>query len=203
VTLTGTALLVTGLVVAASLPLLLALWWRRRTHGRWPSVLGHGLAVLLCQVLAASVLFVWVNRQYGFYTSWSDLLGRTTGPATIQANGLVPRGSGRVQVLDVPGRGPGDPTRQALVWLPPQYDQDVARGTRFPVLMVLPGQPSTPAVMFRHFDFGRIAAAEVASGRIHPFIAVFPPLMTNPPRDTECTDVPGGPQAQTFLTRSV
>jgi S-formylglutathione hydrolase FrmB len=69
--------------------------------------------------------------------------------------------------------------------------------------MVLPGQPSTPAVMFRHFDFGRIAAAEVASGRIHPFIAVFPPLMTNPPRDTECTDVPGGPQAQTFLTRSV
>lgn len=201
--LTGTPLLIVALGLAAALPVLLAIWWRRRTRGSWLSALGHGAAVLLCQLLAASALFLWVNRQYVFYTSWSDLAGRNPGPATVQTSGLVPRGSGRVQVLDVPGRTPADPTRQALVWLPPRYDQMAAQGTSLPVVMVLPGQPSTPEVMFRHYDFGKIAAAEITAGHLHPFIAVFPPLMTDPPRDTECTDIPGGPQAQTWLTTSV
>jgi S-formylglutathione hydrolase FrmB len=203
VSLTGIPLVVLALGLATALPVLLTLWWRRRTGDSWLRVLRNGVAVVLCQLLAASALFLWVNRQYGFYTSWSDLAGRSTGPATVRTNGLVPRGSGRVQVLDVPGRTPADPTRQALVWLPPQYDQTTAQGTPLPVVMVLPGQPSTPEVMFRHFDFGRIAAAEILAGHIHPFVAVFPPLMTDPPRDTECTDIPGGPHAQTWLTSSV
>jgi pimeloyl-ACP methyl ester carboxylesterase len=69
--------------------------------------------------------------------------------------------------------------------------------------MVLPGQPSTPQVMFRHYDFGQVATTEINSGRVKPFIAVFPPLMTNPPRDTECTNIPGGPQAFTWLSSMV
>ena len=69
--------------------------------------------------------------------------------------------------------------------------------------MVLPGQPSTPEVMFRHYDFGQVASTLMNAGRIKPFIAVFPPLMTDPPRDTECTNIPGGPQAYSWLSTSV
>ena len=111
-------------------------------------------------------------------------------------------GTGKLASLTIP-----DPvakvTHQTLVWTPPEYRQARYAHTKFPVLMFLPGQPSTPSVVFQHYNFGSIAGRAIASGQVHPFVAVFPPLMTNPPRDTECTNVPGGPQALTWLTHSV
>ena len=201
--LTGVPLRVAAVVLAVAGALLIAWWWRRTTKSGWLSALGPMAAVLACQLLAISALFLWVNNQYGFYTSWSDLFGTHTQRATIQTNGLVRPGAGRVQVLTVPDRSATGHQLKVLAWLPPQYEQPQYRNTTFPVLMVLPGQPSTPEVMFRHYDFGKIASAEINAGRIKPFIAVFPPLMTNPPRDTECTNIPGGPQAYTWLSSSV
>jgi pimeloyl-ACP methyl ester carboxylesterase len=69
--------------------------------------------------------------------------------------------------------------------------------------MFLPGQPNSPDGAFRHFDFGAIAGPLVASGKLPPFVAVFPTLMIAPPRDTECTDIPGGPRAETWLETDV
>ncbi len=190
-------------MLAAAAPLLVAWWWRRKTKTGWVSGLRPLAAVLACQLLAISALFVWVNNEYGFYTSWSDLFGVRTERATIQSNGFARPGAGRLEVLTVPGRSRADHARKVLVWLPPQYQQPQFKATAFPVLMVLPGQPSTPEVMFRHYDFGQVATTEINAAHIKPFIAVFPPLMTNPPRDTECTNIPGGPQAYTWLSSMV
>lgn len=203
--LTGTPLLVLASIAAVVGPAALVLWLRRRTRRRtWSRSLGQFASVVGCQLLAAMVLFLWVNVQFGFYTSWSDLLGRSSATeATISGGALVPKGDGRGQVVTVHGGPHGGGTHQVLVWLPKQYDQRTAATTRFPVVMVLPGQPSTPDAMYTHYTFGTIATREIDSGRVRPFIAVFPPLMTNPPRDTECTDVAGGPQAETWLDRSV
>jgi dienelactone hydrolase len=201
--LTGVSLLLLAITLAAALPALLAWWWHRKAHTSWLAAASHLAAVLLCEVFAASALFLWVNDQYGFYTSWSDLIGAPTKGVTIQSNRLVPPGAGRVEILTVQGRTQTDPVRQTLVWLPPQYDQAAYRTARFPVVMVLPGQPSTPEAMLRQYDFARTAVAEISAGRIKPFVAVLPPLMTNPPRDTECTNVVGGPQAQTWLTSTI
>jgi enterochelin esterase-like enzyme len=201
--LTGTPLLITAIVLAAVAAPFMAWWWRRQTKASWLAALRPLAAVLACQLLAISALFLWVNNQYGFYTSWSDLAGRRTEQATIRSNGLVRPGNGRLEVLTVTRRSLAGSARKILVWLPPQYQQPGFRTTRFPVLMVLPGQPSTPEVMFRHYDFGQIAATEINAGHIRPFIAVFPPLMTDPPRDTECTNIPRGPQAYTWLSSMV
>jgi hypothetical protein len=201
--LTGVPLLLLAITLAAALPALLAWWWHRKAHTSWLAAASHLAAVLLCEVFAASALFLWVNDQYGFYTSWSDLIGAPTKGVTIRSNGLVPPGAGRVEILTVKGRTQTDPVRQTLVWLPPQYDQAAYRTARFPVVMVLPGQPSTPEAMLRQYDFARTAVAEISAGRIKPFVAVLPPLMTNPPRDTECTNIVGGPQAQTWLTSTI
>jgi len=209
--LTGISLLTVAVVLATAAPVLLAWWWRRKTRTGWLSALRPLAAVLACQLLAITALFLWVNNSYGFYTSWSDLFGVRTERATIQNNGgdgnnAPPRqvrpGAGRLQVLTVPGRSAAD-IRKVLVWLPPEYGQPQFKKTAFPVLMVLPGQPSTPEAMFRHYDFGQVATTAINAGHIKPFIAVFPPLMTNPPRDTECTNIPGGPQAYTWLSSTV
>jgi enterochelin esterase-like enzyme len=203
-TLTG-APLFTAMAAATMLgPVALVMWLRRRpSTSTWLRTLAQLGLLLGCQVLAVVTLFLWVNNSYGFYTSWSDLVGRSSSDAKIQPNGLVQNGQGRAEVITVAG-GPGrNGSHRVLVWLPREYDQPSAQTTKFPVIMVLPGQPSSPETMFKHYDFGTVATNEISRGLVRPFIAVFPPLMTNPPRDTECTDVKGGPQAQTWLTRDV
>ena len=87
--LTGISLLTVAVVLAAAAPVLFAWWWRRKTRTGWLSALRPLAAVLACQLLAITALFLWVNNSYGFYTSWSDLFGVRTERATIQNNGAT------------------------------------------------------------------------------------------------------------------
>ena len=84
-----------------------------------------------------------MNSDFGFYSSWGDLLGTSTLGRASHTQDLVRPGEGRVEVLHVARDGSGA-TLPVLVWLPPQYDQPAYAHTRFPVSMVLPGQPSSP-----------------------------------------------------------
>ncbi|MGI3782134.1 MAG: alpha/beta hydrolase [Janthinobacterium lividum] len=191
------------LVGAATLvaPVVTGLVWRRGRTRRLGAV-ARVAAVLGCQALAVSTTFLVVNRDFVFYSSWGDLFGTTAPTPEIQTQNLVRTGEGSVEVVQVHGAASGVDA-PVLVWRPPQYGQPAYAHTKFPVLMVLPGQPSSPAVMFAHFGFGAAATRAIDAHLVRPFVAVFPPLMTNPPRDTECTDVPGGPKAETWLSHDV
>jgi S-formylglutathione hydrolase FrmB len=108
-------------------------------------------------------------------------------------------GAGSVEVMSV--HATSGVTADTLVWLPPGYK--ASGQTKYPVVMFLPGQPSSPQHLFKEYDFATVASQAVTSGKVKPFVAVFPPIMIAPPRDTECVDVPGGPQAETWLTTDV
>jgi S-formylglutathione hydrolase FrmB len=45
--------------------------------------------------------------------------------------------------------------------------------------------------------------AEISSGRVPAFIAVLPAMNVDGTRDTECSDVPGGPRVGTWLGKDV
>jgi enterochelin esterase-like enzyme len=45
----------------------------------------------------------------------------------------------------------------------------------------------------------KVVDAERAAGRVAPFVAVLPTMNVASPRDTECADVPGGPNVATWL----
>lgn len=206
--LTGPALVVLLLAAAVALPVVLVLLWRRRSGVLAGSV--RWVAIVLCQLLAVAGTVAAANDSFGFYNSWGDLLGRSSRVQQAPAqNRLVPAdgSEGRVAVIAVALSGAhGARTAQrfpVLVWLPPQYSQPQFRGHRFPVTMMLPGQPGTPAGVFRQFDFGAAATAAITARQTAPFVAVIPPIMIDPPRDTECTDVPGGPQAESWLNTDV
>ncbi|HET8559547.1 MAG TPA: alpha/beta hydrolase-fold protein [Marmoricola sp.] len=167
----------------------------------------HGVTVLalvvVAQLLAVSSVALSVNDSYDFYASWRDALGLTsTGGSLIKVGGLVRAGEGQALIRTV-HRHPAGRDDQLIVWLPPQYHRPAYRHRRFPVLMFVSGQPSTPHIAFRNFDFAKVASREIATGRMPPFIGVFPTLMVSPPRDTECTDIPGGPQAESWLSHDV
>jgi len=201
--LTGQPVLMIAVVLAVVTPVVVVvLWSRARGRGatlqrRVLDVAGRVVVVVLAQVLAMFALFLYVNNDYGFFSSWSDLFGtqdafpQRVNPASVDS------GAGKTEVLAV--RNSQGILDDVLVWLPPGYEQL----TNLPVLMFLPGQPSQPDKVFAHFAFGAVASAEIKAGRVRPFIGVFPPIMIAPPRDTECVDVPGGPQAETWLTSTV
>lgn len=205
--LTGTPLLVLIVVLVMLAPIAVIARWRfaARRGGPNGKRIGAGrlLALLGCQVLAVFLTFLIANNSYGFYNSWTDLTGLGSDkPASVSAHGLVHRGQGRTEIMKVSG-GPSGASADVLVWLPNQYDDASYANKKFPVMMVLPGQPSKVQTMFQHFDFGAVATNEINSGHVQPFVAIFPPLMIDPPRDTECTNVQAGPQALTWLQKDV
>ncbi|MGN6752948.1 MAG: alpha/beta hydrolase [Intrasporangium sp.] len=220
--LTSPALFVLTAVLAVVVPIVIVVLWARRRRVRpafgldprallRPSgsevralgtVAGHLGLIVLSQALALMSLGLWVNDQYGFYTSWADLFGRGSGSAQIATVPSIGSGVGAIHMLAVK-EADTHTTEDTLVWTPPQYTNPHYRMWRFPVLMFLPGQPSSPTVTFERFEFAQAATRAIAAHQVLPFVAVFPPLMIRPPRDTECTNVPRGPQAESWLSHDV
>jgi enterochelin esterase-like enzyme len=202
---TGQPVFILCVLLAVALPILITVMWSRRSAK--PSsgprfvfvVAGRIGVIVLAQLMAMMSIFLAVNNEYQFYSSWADLFGVSSGPPPPVRTTNVISGTGSVEVMTVNAKS--GVTADTLVWLPPGY---AASGqTKYPVVMFLPGQPSSPQTVFNEYDFGNVASQEVTSGKVKPFVAVFPPIMIAPPRDTECVDVPNGPQAETWLASDV
>lgn len=171
--LTGNFILIASTILAIALPILAAVLWSRKppaSGGRPVAVLkflGRIGLILVAQVTAMAALFFYVNDQYGFYASWSDLLGlgHDTPARIVQVNELHP-GTGKLEVLNVHAKS--GVSADTLVWLPPGYD--ASGSTRYPVVMFLPGQPSHPQNLFNEYDFGDVASQAIAAGTVRPFV---------------------------------
>lgn len=123
----------------------------------------------------------------------SRVSGLPSGPAAV---------NGRVESVKVIGRRTGvvDP---AFVYLPPQYFQKAYYRQRFPVIVALSGYPGSIYNLAQHLRVSQTAGQLQKSGQMQPTIMVMIRPTIAPPRDTECVDVPGGPQTETFLARDL
>ena len=65
-------------------------------------------------------------------------------------------------------------THRYLVYLPPHYAQQAARGRRFPVMYLLHGDPGRPEIFMRAGALGVREDVLTAKGLIKPMIAVMP-----------------------------
>jgi enterochelin esterase-like enzyme len=107
--------------------------------------------------------------------------------------------SGRIVELTVAGRASGL-TMPAYVYLPPGYGTG---RTRFPVVEATHGFPGSPHGWLRRLDVTAHLDAEIAAGRMAPTVVVFAYQTPSSLVDTECTNLTGGPQAETYLTHDV
>ena len=157
--------------LAVILPVLMIILWGlgpRGISGRLIRLAG----IVLCQLLAVGAIGLYANNQYGFYNNWGELAGESDASAgAVDLTGLVPAdgSQGRVMTFSVkvPGaKGIGAARLPVLVWLPKGYDQLTNRLHRYPTVMVLPGQPSTPEAMFNGFSFGQQATQAIDSGKV-------------------------------------
>jgi enterochelin esterase-like enzyme len=176
--------------------------------------------VALCQVTAVLLTALVVNDQFNLYESWGDLFGTdqvqagapqpdpgeaaVPGTGASPASSTVPRlpGAGRLRRETVHGAASGI-TSTVWVLLPPGYDTAAEAARRYPVVVFLPGYPGTPTTWLHAMHLQQVLDGEVAAQRVPPVIAVLPTMNVEAPRDTECTNVPNGPQVAGWLGSDV
>ncbi len=226
--LTGTNVLVlTGLLAAAVTVLTVVLWRRLGGPGLGQVVARVGL-VVLAQALAVLLAGLALNDYGYFYGSWGELLGWTHPSGQIRHGRL--NASGRLQVSTLIPAQVGGAARAASsprwsrlgrfdqvqvhgaisglsehadVYLPPEYFQKAWSHRSFPAALLMTGYPSANHAVSRLLRFATAERRDVRLGRAQPVVLVM--MTPNPafPRDTECTDIPGGPQVMTFFAQDV
>lgn len=142
----------------------------------------------------------------------SSVPGRSGPPLlTVQSvNGLtlpggtVPSATGQIQVVTIHGASTGLST-QAIVYLPPQYFQPVYRHYAFPVALVSTGYPGDIWALEDRLKYPYRLLTGVNAHQDKPIVLVM--MQPSPTSvdgvDTECTDVPGGPQVNTFWATDI
>ncbi|MFG2006619.1 alpha/beta hydrolase [Spirillospora sp. NPDC048911] len=215
------------LLIAAAVAVLVAtVWGWGRLGGRGLRFVIGRLALFgLCQLLVLASVLALINRQFAFYATWSELTGigrGGDGPGVIQNRGPAgaltgakviklkpefsvggdPAKDGSVESVDIQGARSGLRGR-GYVYLPPQYFQPGAEQKRFPVVLALSGYPGAVRNLVTQLKVPQTASKEIKAGQIQPTIYVLMRPALAGGRDTECMDVPGGPQAATFFAQDL
>ncbi len=198
--------------------------WPRLARRNWRAVGGRVGLLLSTQLLLFTAVGLAVNQAFGFYASWADLFGQETdqgvvvdhtpgggagGPLQVTdiqrvpgAGGSLPQAAGQVQKVAIVGRTTRIAT-PAYVYLPPEYFQPRYRTRTFPAAVVLTGYPGTAQALVNKLNYPRTASRLAKDGRMQPMILVMLRPTVAPPRDTECVDIPGGPQTETFFAKDL
>lgn len=194
------------------LPLVMLAVWQRTAGPKLVQAASRVGLVLLSQASAVLLVLLLVNNHFVFYASWQDLLGSPdTTPIITLGGASTHYGGASVQVVsDTPASDGGrlivenvrgDSSRETapvLVHLPPGYDSSAKS---YPVLELIGGWHGTPKLWLTNLDI--LAKERIARslGHLPQVITVMPTLnLRGTARDLECTDVPHGPQAESWLS---
>jgi S-formylglutathione hydrolase FrmB len=146
----------------------------RPTAGWVTSTSSDAAAIALKRPVRTPWGQLWADPQNASYGAGYTLDGELTGAVSHQSNSRL------------------------RVWLPAQYEQPAYRHHRFPVVMVLTGFPGNPLSWWKD-RFPLLAQRAIDAHTMPPFVAVVLTPDPSPTRDTECANVPNGPQIKTFL----
>ncbi len=229
--LTGWPLLGLLLVLSVVLPVA-ALWGRDRLRPHRGGLLLAVTLVVAGQLAAVGLAAAVVNRSGSYYTSWAQVLATFSKPPPVHrrashAAGTLAGGStpetagafsghvvpgfatsaqraskGELESVSITGASSGLASH-AFVYLPPQYFRTAYRHARFPVAEVFTGYPGNDRNLINALDYPGVLRQEIDGGRARPMVLVMLRPSMSYHRDFECTDVPSGPQAQTFLADDV
>jgi enterochelin esterase-like enzyme len=185
------------------------------------------------RVIAACLAFIpamvfgiaAVNKYYDYYQTWgalyNDLSGQTSSIPHLTAAGLGKGTTGSVKKLIA---GSNDPqidaqygldfyatisgrrshiSRQALVYLPPQYFSKAYANYRFPVIELLHGSPGQPSAWVNVMNVVPIYLQAMASGKAKPAVLVMPDTDGGQQYGLQCLNDPGGLQDMTYVAADV
>ncbi|MFF4764488.1 alpha/beta hydrolase [Streptomyces sp. NPDC001292] len=222
--LTSNKVLVLAILFAVLLFVGTVWLWPRLARRTWGAVTGRVGLLLVTQVAIFACVGLAANQAFGFYASWADLFGRENAPGVVVdnsahgsaggplqvigtqqvrlGNGDRPDVSGQIQQVGIVGRTTHIAS-PAFVYLPPEYFQPQYRTRTFPAAVVLTGYPGTAQALISKLRYPHTAQELARTGRMQPMILVMLRPTVAPPRDTECADIPGGPQTESFFAEDL
>ncbi|MGK5641260.1 alpha/beta hydrolase [Streptomyces sp. URMC 126] len=169
--------------------------------GTWNQLLGR--------VDKAPVNVTQMNSGNGPRASVDETRGgliQPTGGENVEKFAGYPKGpedkTGAVRSVRVIGKRTLA-VNSAYVYLPPEYFQKQYERARFPVMVVVSGYPGGRVSLARNLQVPLNAARLLEEKKMAPTVIVMISPTIAQPRDTECVDVPDGPQAETFLTKDL
>lgn len=194
-------------------------FWHHFAHRTTKRILARITLLLLVQTLALTSIGLTINRSNDFFASWSDLFGFNNdlakvaiSPASlssITSNDIKKaertKGGSLIFKKIITGAKSGVSDRVFLVTSPllsKQLESSASPtlGTDYQVIEFLPGYPGVPQTWIGTMDgIGQIEKLEKA-GKIQPTIAIIPAINVVRDLDTECLNVPGTSQVETWLT---
>ena len=185
------------------------------------------------RVIAACLAFIpamvfgiaAVNKYYDYYQTWgalySDLSGQTSSIPHLTAAGLGKGTTGSVKKLiagtsdaqfdaeygldfyaTIAGRH-SHISRQALIYLPPQYFSKAWANYKFPVIELLHGNPGTPSAWVDVMNVVPIYLRAMASGKAAPAVLVMPDTDGGQQYGLQCLNDTDGLQDMTYVAREV
>ncbi|WP_236243244.1 esterase family protein [Streptomyces sp. CC228A] len=219
--LTSNKVLALATVVAVALFAVTVWLWPRLSGRGWRVLLGRVGLLVATQLSLFAAVGLAANNYFLFYGSWADLFGQeqemgvvvdhsagSRNVTVLERRGLeVPGGQrpevgGEIQKVVVSGERSGIDS-PAYVYLPPEYFRPENAQRTFPAAVVLTGYPGTAENLLKGLRYPRTAYEQVKAGRMQPMVLVMLRPTVAPPRDTECVDVPGGPQTETYFAKDL
>ncbi|MEU4272426.1 alpha/beta hydrolase-fold protein [Streptomyces sp. NPDC026092] len=195
--------------------------WPRLARGGVRAVLGRIGLLLVTQLALFASVGLAANNSFLFYGSWADLFGQEQDMGVVVDHSAaskdlkvvgtqaldVPGGSkpsvgGQIQKVVVAGEKSGI-SSPAYVYLPPEYFQKGYEKATFPASVVLTGYPGTAENLLKGLKYPKTAFLQAKEKKMRPMILVMLRPTVAPPRDTECVDIPGGPQTETFFAQDL
>ncbi|MFD8548696.1 alpha/beta hydrolase [Streptomyces sp. NPDC059649] len=221
--LTSKKVLLLAVLVAVALFILTVWLWPRLSKGNWRAVLGRVGLLLATQLSLFAAVGLFANNSFGFYASWADLFGQEQEPGVVTnyqtgpngtklqmlgterisvQNGSRPSAAGRIDKVLIRGEH-SKIASPAFVYLPPQYFQKKYTKKQFPAALVLTGYPGTAEALYKKLHFPQTQHGLLKEHRMRPTVLVMMRPTVAPPRDTECVDIPNGPQTESFFTKDL
>lgn len=110
---------------------------------------------------------------------------------------------GMIARVEIKGLRSGLTATSGYVYLPPQYFRRAYAHDKFPAVLALTGYPGEPRSIIDRLGLLDTVARLVKDRRARPVVYVMLNVSLVPPRDTECTNVPAGPQVVSFFAVDV
>jgi enterochelin esterase-like enzyme len=195
----------------------------------WVALAGQ----VVFRVIAACLAFIpamvfgiaAVNKYYDYYQTWgalyNDLSGQTTSIPHLTAAGLGKGTTGSVKNLiagssdakfdaqygldfytTIAGRH-SRISRQALIYLPPQYFSKAYANYKFPVIELLHGAPGEPSAWVNVMNVVPIYLQAMASGKAEPAVLVMPDTDGGQQYGLQCLNETNALQDMTYVAQEV
>jgi hypothetical protein len=193
-------------------------WHKFHTHN-FRNVFTRFTLLILSNVLVVASVGISINRAGTFYAGWSDLFGFQSNLKQIA---IAPENLALLTKKDlqtakktkagslifkkvITGQDSGISARVIVVMTPKvvnaiKHSKNFSLGSDYQVVELFPGYPGVPETWIGALKGLDAMETMEKENKIPPTIAIIPAINVVPGLDTECLNIPGTSDVETWLT---